>query len=79
MSENAFGILANRWRILLNRMLLTPEKATTITTVCCALHNMLITIQAARKTYIPEGFVDRELPTGTVLPGNEERHLVNLY
>lgn len=39
--ENAFGILANRFRVLLNTIPLRPEKAKLITQACCALHNFL--------------------------------------
>ncbi|XP_031335351.1 putative nuclease HARBI1 [Photinus pyralis] len=39
--ENAFGILANRFRILLNTINLSPEKAEMITLTCCILHNHL--------------------------------------
>lgn len=39
--ENAFGILASRFRILLNRINLCPEKAVTIVLTCCYLHNFL--------------------------------------
>lgn len=41
--ENAFGILCNRFRILLNTINLTPQKAKTITLACIALHNFLLT------------------------------------
>jgi Plant transposon protein. len=39
--ENAFGILASRFRILLNIINLSPEKATIITLTTCYLHNFL--------------------------------------
>jgi DDE superfamily endonuclease len=39
--ENAFGILAHRWRVLLSRMLLCPEKAEKVVLVACCLHNFL--------------------------------------
>nr|XP_022903097.1 protein ALP1-like [Onthophagus taurus] len=39
--ENAFGILANRFRILLNTINLSPEKVQVITLACCVLHNFL--------------------------------------
>lgn len=40
--ENAFGILANRWRILLTNINLSPEKVQNIVLACCVLHNFLI-------------------------------------
>ncbi|XP_059222658.1 uncharacterized protein LOC131996767 [Stomoxys calcitrans] len=39
--ENAFGILANRFRILHTTINLCPEKASIITLACCYLHNYL--------------------------------------
>lgn len=45
--ENAFGILSNRFRILLNTINLSPEKAETITLTCCILHNYLTTTSPA--------------------------------
>ncbi|XP_050510944.1 uncharacterized protein LOC126887446 [Diabrotica virgifera virgifera] len=39
--ENTFGILANRFRVLLNVNLLVPEKVKIVTLACCALHNFL--------------------------------------
>lgn len=39
--ENAFGILANRFRILHTTINLCPEKASLITLACCYLHNFL--------------------------------------
>lgn len=39
--ENAFGILAATWRILLRRIDLEPEKTQTLTLACCTLHNYL--------------------------------------
>jgi hypothetical protein len=40
--ENAFGILANRFRIVLNTINLNPSKVENITLACCALHNFMI-------------------------------------
>lgn len=39
--ENVFGILANRFRILLTTIPLQPEKARNIVEACVALHNFL--------------------------------------
>lgn len=39
--ENAFGILANRFRIFLAPINLSAEKVQDITLACCALHNFL--------------------------------------
>lgn len=39
--ENAFGILANRFRIFLTSIALDEDKVQIITLACCALHNFL--------------------------------------
>ena len=39
--ENAFGILANRFRCLLTTMLQSPETVTSIVLSCICLHNLL--------------------------------------
>ena len=43
VSECAFGMLVNRWRVLSHDMYLTPDKASTVTEACVALHNFLRT------------------------------------
>ena len=42
VSENAFGILGKRFRILDQRMNLPADKCTTITNACIVLHNYLL-------------------------------------
>jgi hypothetical protein len=37
--ENAFGILANRFRVLLHRITLDPERVQLIVLAACTLHN----------------------------------------
>ena len=57
--ENAFGILANRFRVLLHTIPLEPEKAKVITQCCCALHNFLK--KESQSVYLgnnPEGETD---------------------
>lgn len=39
--ESTFGILANRFRVLMNPIQLAPEKVETITLACTALQNFL--------------------------------------
>lgn len=39
--ESAFGILANRWRVLLNPIQLEPKKVETVVMACLILHNLL--------------------------------------
>jgi hypothetical protein len=39
--ENAFGILANRWQVLLRKILLHPETVADVVTTCVCLHNLI--------------------------------------
>ncbi|CAH1380016.1 unnamed protein product, partial [Tenebrio molitor] len=41
MIESSFGILANRFRVLLNPIHLNPVKVEIMTLACLALHNFL--------------------------------------
>ncbi|XP_054722298.1 uncharacterized protein LOC129232085 [Uloborus diversus] len=58
VSENAFGIMASRFRIFQTKMLTTPSNAFQIVMAACALHNFL----RARCTnlYTPPSSIDRE-------------------
>ena len=42
MVENAFGILANRWRIFRTEIAAKPEFVAMYVKACCLLHNFLI-------------------------------------
>ena len=42
VSENAFGILANRFRVLDKYIHLSPQKCTVVTNACTVLHNFLL-------------------------------------
>ena len=42
--ENAFGIMASRFRVLLNPIALGPKKVDCVIIACCTLHNMLRTL-----------------------------------
>ena len=55
--ENAFGILAHRFRVLLTRLNLNPCKATTVVLAVCVLHNCLIDNQ---RGYAPATDLDYE-------------------
>ena len=41
--ENAFGIMACRFRVLLQPMMIAPDRAEKVTLACCVLHNYLRT------------------------------------
>ena len=63
--ENAFGIMANKWRCLLYRIALSPEKLPVIVTACCVLHNMLLTRRLRDEGHL----FDREDPDHGVIQG----------
>lgn len=67
--ENAFGMLANRFRVFLTPIHLAPEKVETIVLSCTALHNFLRRDQVAK--YIQhEGSLEHEdVSLRTVVPG----------
>lgn len=65
--ENAFGILASRFGVFQRQMLLSPEKAQTVTLACCYLHNFL---RRKSNRYIMQGTVDWEDENGTVHGGS---------
>ena len=69
--ENAFGILANRFRIFMTPIGLAPEKVESITMACCALHNFLRSCAQASAVYTPPGSFDDEDPqTHVNTPGS---------
>lgn len=55
-TENTFGILSNRFRVLSSRIYLQPNNATKITLTYCVLHNILGTV--LKNSYSTNGFVD---------------------
>ena len=68
-SENLFGILANRWRVLRNILLLPPSTIEVLVMATLTLQNFLRK-GASREIYCPPGLLDEEDPTtGTVRPG----------
>jgi hypothetical protein len=64
--ENAFGILAHRFRCILYPMRVTPQNASNIVLACCILHNML----RDDKAPIAPGLVDEEDDQHNLLPGS---------
>lgn len=65
-SENAFGILAHRFRILMTRINATPESVSTITYSCCILHNMLTNLSNG---YASGGYGDVVTDDGEIIEG----------
>lgn len=68
ITENAFGIWVNRFRVFTTKMCLHPDKAATITMASLLLHNMLR--ELSRESYTPEGCLDQENETGEVDQGD---------
>ena len=65
--ENAFGILAARWRIFQKPIDARPDKVEKIIFACIALHNYLKLTDSAH--YTPKGFVDSESNYGEIVLG----------
>ena len=76
--ENAFGILASKFRIFRRPIIAKAEKVTLITQATCALHNFLKISEMHRPTsgriYCPIGYIDREDSRGNVIPGDWRSH-----
>lgn len=75
--ENAFGILANRFRVLRTAILVEPSKAIKIVNAACALHNYLLST-SSRRLYVPPGYVDGEQETGEWRLESQSPHLMPL-
>ena len=69
ISENVFGILANRWRVFRTVLNLGPEEASVITTCALALHNFLRKTNS-RSVYSPPGLADYESVDGKLVKGS---------
>ena len=69
ISENMFGILANRWRVFHTTMHLSPERATSVTLSALILHNYLLK-SPSKSTYCTPGLIDQEDEQGNVIAGS---------
>ena len=77
--ENAFGIMANRFRILLSAINLNPQKVEKIVLACTALHNFLR--REYHSFYTPAGSLDNENVVDGVVTGawrDDDRQLLPL-
>ncbi|XP_054083874.1 uncharacterized protein LOC128920511 [Zeugodacus cucurbitae] len=73
--ENAFGILASRFRIFHTPIPTDVKTTDKIVRAACALHNWLRTKSST--TYFPSGCVDEEdINSGVIVPGAWRRELV---
>lgn len=80
--ENAFGIIANRFRILRKPIALHPDKVSNIVLSICALHNFLISTKIWRSQYFYHGSIDFEDSNShTITPGDwrEESESANTF
>ena len=70
ISENGFGILANKWRVFRRPFSLEPEKVKIVTLAAITLHNWLRSASKIGKIDIPVGLTDREnIETGEFFEG----------
>ena len=69
--ENAFGILAHRWRCLLTCLQLEPRNVTVVVEASLTLHNLLRT----RNPRAQANDVDREDENGNLIPGAWREHV----
>lgn len=80
--ENAFGILASRWRVFRKPIGFLPETVDKVISATVCLHNFLITEEnnpghGPQQIYCPNNYTDSSNDNGVILPGewrNEESH-----
>ena len=66
ISENLFGILANRWRIFFTIVNLEPKYVEDVIFTALILHNMLIKSPNSVNVYHPSSFADTILEDGEI-------------
>ena len=75
ISENAFGIWSNRFRLFATRASLTPERAEIAVMASLALHNQLKT--KSRESYTPIGSIGFENDTGEIVEGTWRQEVIS--
>ena len=71
LSENLFGIMADRWRVFLTPIQLSPTFVEDLTLAALTLHNFLRSNKVSKQIYLPKGLADEEdVSTGEVVPGS---------
>ena len=76
MSENLFGILANRWRIFFANINLEPKYVEDVIFTALILHNMLIKSSNSVNTYRPSSFADTVLEDEEISEGEWRANLI---
>ncbi|GBM96205.1 hypothetical protein AVEN_172141-1 [Araneus ventricosus] len=77
VSENAFGILVRRFKILSRKIECQLQTTDKIVKASCALHNWLG--KTSSKFYFAQGSLDEVLETGEVMPGRWRSEITELY
>ncbi|XP_075751356.1 uncharacterized protein LOC142817738 isoform X1 [Rhipicephalus microplus] len=72
-AENAFGLTAARWRVLLQAIHLQPSNADYVIRAACMLHNFLTVLNPHL-----EGYKDTEDSVGNVVPGRWRQSVAEL-
>ena len=72
-AENAFGILATRFRLFHTEIDANPAKVESFVLAVICLHNMLR--RRCRRSYIPPGSVDMEDIDNNLIPGEWRQHV----
>ena len=71
--ENAFGIMAARWRIFRRPIIADPDHVAVYTKACIALHNFLRVRESS--VYCPPGFTDGEDADRNIIRGSWRNEL----
>ena len=69
ISENIFGVLANRWKVFQTAMHLSPGRVTSVTLSALILHNYLLK-SPSKGIYGSPGLIDQEDEQGNVVAGS---------
>ena len=77
ISENLFGILANRWRVFFTIINLDPKYVEDVIFTSLILHNMLIKSPNSANVYRPAFFADTILDDGEIAEGEWREHQAN--
>ena len=71
ISENAFGIIANRWRVLRKPFSLQPQKVKIISFAILISHNWLRSESSSGRIYVPPNLIGVEdLSNDEIIYGN---------